>query len=361
MWRRTFIILGITAISILAFFYMIQRRNYVDISQDEDIRQMVLDAIQPTIWQPVGKQKFIRISIDGDPDVEWLFLYRNIGDTGQIGGLIYDAQNRTEEVTASATPSLKSYYLMPDYTAGKSAGYLADESIRYQTIFVNSDNRDEALLPAESQVLVGDFLQMRGNYRGKTNRFSLFWWQDEHAGYGGALAYTPGWFSLSPQNPDDWGPWDEENPGKHQLVDELWAWEPQSDRSNICRLVHWGLTEDWIADSMQFIADYSHSQLTFCRGELPSEPVFPEAQVLAFLLDGNKARWQDNHADRSYKHVSVMTIGVPPLDSPIETVGVPVTFTDDDGLHDTIWEVAVEPSRSNQFTVQWRIVAVYDR
>jgi hypothetical protein len=324
-----------------------------------------LQDIKPSTWEPVLKEGLLEISIDKDDDPEWLFLYRDKGSTQQIGGVIYDAQNQPApesgiEPSQLVSAYLVPYSLMPDYVRGKSEGYLADTTVYKKVVRVSPEEKKEDE-EQKDKVLRGDRLQISGNFNNLPNRFSVFWWKDPQYGYGGTLAYTPGWFSLSETNPKDWPEWAGGENKDVTLVETLYAWEPQMDRSNICRQVNWTLKGDQTSGGLQFVSDYPHSKLAFCAGGTPSEPAFPEAQVLAFLLDGQTSRWQQNSGLVSYENVSVMQISEPEINRDSNIVDVFVDFTASDGEHRTVWQVQMTAPTSLKQSVHWRIVSVQER
>lgn len=369
MLRTILAIIGIIVAAAILYFGFFQSRgfptNIRTSSPTSKPLNIDLQDIKPALWQPIEKEKkdgLIQISVDGDKDIEWLFFYQDEGDTNQIGGVIYDAQNRPKGVSGmdasqQAPAYLIPYRLMPDYTRSKSRGYLGDDDVDYQTVFTDSDAEAPDAQPEESDVHKGDHLQVRGFDRNRTNRFSVFWWMDAQKGYGGAMAYTPGWFSLNKDDPTDWKKWDEEK----QLIRELWAWEPQMDRSNICRRVFWKLPDDSQQVALQFVGDYENSDLVFCRGGQPVEPAFPEAQVLAYLLDKKSDRWLDGQAPVSFDDVSVRKITAPDIDADATVVGVQVEFMADGMMHNTVWQVKMVPPQELRSSVHWRIVDVYPR
>ncbi len=369
MLRTILGIIGIILVGAILYYFFIIRDGQMGPRVKETTPLNIdLQEIKPEEWHAIEKEGLLKISIDGDSAVEWLFLYRDTGDTNQIGGLIYDAQNRPKGVTSMAASQqspayLIPYRLMPDYTANKSAGYLGDASVRYKTVTVatnhHADNR-----PEESGVMVGNRLLVSGFDNNRPNRFSVFWWIGPQEGYGGALAYTPGWFSLSKNAPNDWFDWARGN-NQTEHAETIYAWEPQVDRSNICRRVMWRLEGAQDQNTLQFVADYINSDLTFCRGGVPTEPAFPEAQVLAYLLDENpdhrKQRLSAGAALPSYNNVSVRKINQPTITIDATMVDVITEFTIDDVFHHMLWRVEMIPPEDLKSSVHWRIVSAYEQ
>lgn len=366
MIRFILAVLGIL-LFIAVIFVLVAKRDQLFLRGEKETQLIIdLQKVKPETWKPIYEKGLLEVNVDGDDVTEWLFLYRNQGDTGQIGGIIYDAQNRPKDETSLALPQQTSAYLipyplMPDYPPTKNQGYLADEAIQCQGIFTDDREQEES-----GRVITGDRLQFRGIYRGRTSRVSLFWWLDQRSGYAGALAYTPGWFSTSKDNPN-WPNWpacgEKSVPEK---IETLWAWEPQMDRSNICRRVEWRLV------GMQFIADYEHSDITFCSGLssgnnelLLKEPAFPEAQVLAYLLKPDPGRWKN--PDRALSlpgPAKVLRISEPVVtDAPPErpVSDVDVDFLSQGREYHMVWRVEMQPPARINDTVHWRIIGARNR
>ncbi len=360
------IIIGIIAIVVaIALFFLFINRDILPFGNQGQVPlQIDLQTIKPTTWKPFYDEGLKNVDIDGDDVAEWLFIYYNQGDTGHIGGVIYDAQNRPQVDNSVAIPQQTSAYLipyplMPDYSPGKNQGYLGDDDIQIQGVYTDPARKPEG----DSGAIKGDRLQFRGIHRGKTSYFSTFWWIDQQSGYGGALAYTPGWFSTSRDDPN-WPNWDSNS--EPTYVTTLWAWEPQMDRSNTCRRVQWQL------EGVRFVADYANSDLMFCsgftdpnNGLLLTDPAFPEAQVLAYLIDGNTNRWKaPDAAFQVSAPATVLRISEPeitdqPADQPVSTVDV--DFIMDNVERHMVWTVAMQSPTSINDTVHWRITGARDR
>ncbi|HEY51851.1 MAG TPA: hypothetical protein G4N94_00125 [Caldilineae bacterium] len=339
-----------------------------------------LDEMKPEEWLPYRNDQIkglVRINIDArweddvllDDEDEWLFFYRYDlkadQSAGQLGGVIYDAQNRPRgndsiAISDQSPAYLVPYRLLPAYHAYKTRGYLGDNDLEYKTIAVAI----EGVNPQNQEPLT-DRLLVRGINQKRYNRFAMFWWIDEETGYGAAYAYTPGWFSLSRGNPSDWSSWD-----AGANIETLWAWEPRIDRSNLCRRQQWSL---YSGDSPKFVPQSATDpifaryggEVTFCNGQAPDEPAFPEAQVLAYLEDGNLSRLDE--APRTeiphYNEVTVFEIestDAPDSDMPPE-VNVDVDFNSNEGWRTMTWTVRMIPPATIKDAVKWRIIAVKDR
>ena len=363
MLRTILAIIGIIVAAAILYFVFFQNRGASTESHTTTPLNIDLQEIKPTAWAPVEEDGLIKISVDGDKDIEWLFLYQDQWSTNQIGGVIYDAQNQPKgvsgmKVSQQAPAYLIPYRLMPDYTASKSHGYLGDEKVDYLTVSVHADKN---AFPEDPDVIVGDRLQMSGQYHGVPNRFSVFWWIGPQMGYGGTLAYTPGWFSLSAEKPNDWPKWAGGKLDTKDAINTIFAWEPLIDRSNICRRVEWRLEGDQDQNTLQFEGDYENGDLVFCQGSEPVEPAFPEAQVLAYLLDKKSERWQAGKPLVSFNNVSVRDIIAPEITASTTTVGVLVDFLADGAPHRMVWQVKMEPPTDLQSSVHWRITNVYNQ
>lgn len=333
-----------------------------------------LKDIMPDEWIPYHTP-LIRVNLDDDDGEEWLLLYRYDLDqekkNGQIGGVIYDAQNSPRGDDSIPLPEqspayLIPYRLLPDYHQPKITGYLGNDDVEYQQLAVNVKETD-----AEGNPVRHDRLMVRGQSRGKTNRFSIFWWISEEQGYGAAHAYTPGWFSLKEGEPYNWDDWK-----AGEYIQKLWAWEPQNDRSNLCRRALWKLSEESDPQFDRRFDAYYDGEIVFCLGTSPEEPAFPEAQVLAYLLDPKQDRWCNEpdcplaqeatpEGERlAYDEVEVLHLTAPPvLDHPPEQplVQVEADFNSKEGWQSTLWTlVMIEPATIKD-AVKWRIVSVNPR
>jgi hypothetical protein len=363
MLRTILAILGVIAAIAIVWFVFFSDRGGQRVATTNSID---IDEIKPPNWKPLDeKEKLILINLDDDVAVEWLFLYRDEYSTNQIGGMVYDAQNRprgTEQVPvpSQAPVYLVPYRLMPDYSIQKNHGYLGDDRVIYKAVGPSPASSADG----PQADLQGEFLFIQGQFRGRTNRFSVFWWIDAQRGYGGALATTPGWFSLSEQSPNDWDLWEDNE--KLAALQSLWAWEPQTDRSNICRVVQWRLVSGGDPNvksdvTRYFEADYDRGTLRFCRGAVPSEPAFPEGQVLAYLLDGNVGRWQGEAVP--FGHVRVYHLSTPgytdrPFERPVAEVDA--TFESQSGLRTVRFTVEMIQPNVISDPVRWRITSAHD-
>jgi len=352
-----------------------------------------LEEIKPEEWLPYSYDEIsglVRVNIDTwqdgnewrDGEEEWLLFYHYDMDAGkntaysQLGGVIYDPQNRPRGDDSIAIPDqspayLVPYRLLPDYHLPKTGGYLGDDDIDYQQVTIDKkDMKSES--PSANRLMV------RGKYRGAFNRFAIFWWISEEQGYGAAYASTPGWFSLNKNNPNGWGNWLE---GKY--IKTLWAWESMNNRSHLCRREQWKLEGDGYpefvprAATEPIFAEYG-GEITFCNTERPSEPAFPEAQVLAYLQDRDPKRLAPVDPEKqngkkvdlnipNYDLLEVLAIsepeelnnGKPPGQLP--EVKVDVDFNTNEGWRTMTWTLQMISPKTIKEAVEWRIVAAEDR
>ncbi len=379
MGRIIAIILGVLFIVFIVYFGMSLRQGKGPVFPGQSSGLNIdLQEIMPDEWLPYTNDQIkglVRVNIDArwendalvDAEDEWLlfYLYDLSADQGtsQLGGVIYDAQNRPRGNDSIAIPDQSSAYLvpyrlLPDYHLPKTGGYLGDDSLDFEQIAV------EITGSTESGSLT-DRLLVRGYYRQKINRYSMFWWIDEENGYGSAYASTPGWFSLNRLNPSDWAAWD-----AGAYIQTLWSWQPMNDRSNLCHREYWQLSTDEYPEFVaQSVTDPTYAkyggEVTFCNGQQPQEPAFPEAQVLAYLEDWNPDRIDPVTSTEipNYSDVKVFKVegpkelneGAPP------EVKVNVDFNSNEGWRNTVWTVRMIPPATIKDAVKWRIVAVEDR
>ena len=368
MFRTILAILGIIfAILIIYFIFFYDGGN----GAQAPPLNINLEEIKPPEWKAYYEDEGLKlINIDHDAEPEWLFIYWDGYGTNQIGGVIYDAQNRPRgddsiPIVNQVPTYLVPYKLLPDYPSSKNRGYLGDAGIDIKAagaqVVLTPTPTPASTPPAPAKAESGERLLVRGRFNNLVNRFSIFWWVSPEIGYSGALAYTPGWFSLSKEHPGEWGQW-ENAPEK---ITQLWAWEPQVDRSNICRVAEWRLEPgDQPPMTWHFRALYEESFLRFCTSGLPSEPAFPEGQVMAYLLDGNKGRWKEGAAPAPFADVKIYAISEPeitaqPPKSPI--VPVDVDFWARDGFHSMRWVLEMIWPDIVQDPVRWRILRAENR
>jgi len=159
MGRILAIILGVLLIIFIVFLGLRLRQergplfNFGSTSSDLNIN---LEEIMPAEWQAYTNDQIkglVRVNIDAsvednvvvDAEDEWMLFYHydlnEAKDTSQLGGVIYDAQNRPRGNESIAIPEQSSAYLvpyrlLPDYHLPKTNGYLGDDAVEFQQIAV---------------------------------------------------------------------------------------------------------------------------------------------------------------------------------------------------------------------------------
>ncbi|MCO6449398.1 MAG: hypothetical protein J5I90_01300 [Caldilineales bacterium] len=361
MMRIILIVLGVVLIvAVLAFAL----RQFEGRSNTETDLNIDLNEIKPEAWTTYG-DGLQRVNLDDDDEEEWLLLYRY--DGAPLGGVIYDGQTAPygdlSIPVPNQTPSyLVPYRLLPDYAAGKTNGYLGDANVDFKQIFLSLDLAGE-----EPPTTPRDRLLVRGKRQdGRINRYSVFQWISLETGYAGALAFTPGWFSLSEENPDDWA--EAENwVADGSFPTKIWAWEPQSDRSNICRRTPWVLQasgDDQNPDL--FRANYAINDLNFCNGDIPAEPAFPEGQMLAYLLDGNAGRLDESDMEiPEFTGAAVSRVTAPEVldenvGDPLQVAGE-VDFQFEGVPYRMYWTATMIPPEDIKDINKWRITSLIER
>ncbi len=360
--RKLVVLLGLGFIVVLVIIYglpLLLPDLQLPLLSGRDSRGIDIDTIKPAAWQRYGRN-LVPLNIDEDEDQELILFYTY--DGGNIGGVVYDPQTSplgNESVPLPDQPStfLVPYQLLPDYSYPKTNGYLGDDRIDYRTAVA---------LPQYSPPRA-DRLLVRGFRNNNVTRFSVFWWLNENKGYGGAHAYTTGWFSLSYDRPHDWLLWK----NKTANITELWAWEPMANRSNLCRRTYWTITESDVNDAGSRRFERTQpSDITFCNGVIPREPAFPEGQVLAYLHDADPQRLLQPENTRFPKYPGAV---VDKITSPewlsVESgntdanrgdifVNVDVDFLLDGNPYATRWTVIMLRPASIRETIHWRITNV---
>lgn len=354
------ILLIIAGIVIFIIIVVVVRQGGFDLFGEPDPTLNIdVKDITPATWTP-GPDGLEAVNIDGDEAVENLLFYTY--DNGLWGGIIYDGQNRPRGDTDVTAPNqapayLVPYRLEPDYISGKPSDYLGNDSVTWQQIYVRSDGD-----PAAPDSVSRDRIQVRGSYGGRTTRFSAFWWLEKPRGYGGATASTPGWFSLARTSPSDWAAWDNKTP-----ITILWSWEPQTDRSNLCRRVPFILAGgEQIAPPGTFVRNDAAADLGFCNGQVPADPAFPEAQVMGWLLEPNAGRLSSAAVSvPEFSGVQVKRITSPTdlsnqIDGRIVASGE-VDFLANNTPQTMAWTAEMLPPADIQDQVHWKILSLVPR
>lgn len=233
-----------------------------------------LDDLLPTGWRvhkPEGKRQLLQpLSIDGDGEKEWLLFYHfdNVegGANGPIGGIIYDAQQDSAQYDPQTVipfpyqPSafLVPYRLLPDWRFGKGQGYLGNDAVQFEVV---SD-----VTPRRGEESVGKELVVFGKQRGAVTRLSIFRWVSPREGYASAHFVGSHRIELGPRDP-------------LTLVREVTTFDMLSERSNLCKRTTYQRQGDTLVFNV-----VTPPAIVFCQGT-PSQPTYPEAVVLAWLLN----------------------------------------------------------------------------
>ncbi|MCS6844636.1 MAG: hypothetical protein NZ528_10020 [Caldilineales bacterium] len=233
-----------------------------------------MDDLLPTGWRvhrPEGKRQVLQpLSIDGDSEQEWLLFYHfdNVegGANGPIGGIIYDAQQdaaRYDPQTVIPFPYQPSaflvpYRLLPDWRFGKGQGYLGNDAVQFEVV--------SAVTPRRGEESTGQELVVFGKQRGAVTRVSIFRWVSPQEGYASVHFVGSHRVEIGPRE-------------ALTLVREVTTFDMLSERSNLCKRT----TYQRQGDALTFNV-VSPPAIVFCQGT-PAEPTYPEAVVLAWLLN----------------------------------------------------------------------------
>jgi hypothetical protein len=268
--RRTLtaIVLACLTIALTATSCDIRRNPQPDM-------QVLVDSLPPD-WTALADGDEVsglqEVNIDGDEDKEWLFFYRydNTNEelnNGPIGGIIYDGQRDTNlydpntDIPFPFQPLafFVPYRLLPDWVAGKGQGYLGDQMVSWE------------LTPADPDAGFQPELVVLGTGAGGLSRLSLFRWLGPTEGYGAShfkgsyRVETPGW-----------------EPNEGLRIDQVITVDEFYERSKLCQQT------TWTRQGAQGVFAASPQTIVFCLGGIPAHPAYPEAVVLAWLLNPEK-------------------------------------------------------------------------
>lgn len=255
--------------------------NLPILSRSEPDLPIPLADLIPQDWRLLdakrGKLDLQPVNLDDDPEIEWLLYYHydNVpgGANGPIGGIIYDAQQDSAQYDPQVTvpfpyqPSvfLVPYRLLPDSRMNKGQGYLGDTNVAWEPTY-----KDPAAVSDEVEIPKADELVVRGYDGGSVTRLTLAWWQGPTTGYG--VVHFQGSHSVMVA---DTSP--------AALVQKVEARDHMNDRSYLCKKTVF--TRE-ATGAPAFVV--SPPTLEFCQGT-PSDPTYPEAVVVAWLLGRNAA------------------------------------------------------------------------
>lgn len=244
-----------------------------------------LEEFLPADWTPVGD--VIEVDIDGDADIERLLFYhydRSGESAGPVGALIFDLRQGETTVTTEGEPlarqsssSLVRHQILPSYWQGAGQGFIAEPDqagdIPVYTVTYPGSDVDPGNSRKELVVLGGN------------TYLTFIWWRGRMDGYGVTQLYAPGGFEGV-----DWTAYSRQPEPITQVI----GLYPLHDRSLICRRVGYdrvdvepvnlALDDATVAYRQTIAYRSSNRGLDFCYG-IPTSPFYPEAVVLAYLLD----------------------------------------------------------------------------
>jgi len=257
----------------------------------DDSMTFSLEEFLPADWTPVGD--VVEINIDGDADVERLLFYHydssNENDgrsesAGPVGALIFDLRQGETTVTTEGEPlarqsssTLVRHQILPSYWQGAGQGFIAepgqaDDIPVYTVTYSGADLAGVGGSRKELVVLGGE------------SYLTFIWWRGRMDGYGVTQLYAPGGFEGV-----DWTAYAR----RPEPIMQVIGLYPLHDRSLTCRKVGYDRVDvepanlaldEAIAYRQTIAYRTSNRGLDFCYG-VPATPFYPEAVVLAYLLD----------------------------------------------------------------------------
>lgn len=277
-----------------------------------------LGMILPEEWEAVSTWE--SINIDADSEQEYLLFYRydasttadGEGISGPIGAVIYDSQTpigmpeESEDSSRPPAPWLQPYALLPNYWQGSGFGFVApprqsgrpDWTVVTREDARETDNRyfevlaqqmpasasGQAVGEAPDELPAHDELIVYGGASpiGGPTYISVFWWSTLSEGYGSTQISAPGGLNV-----EKWDGAPNSSPMR-----TVRARYPQYDRSLLCkesrfeRQLDLDLTSEGAFRSAIYYEE-GPRKLIFCYG-IPQSPFYPEAVVLAYLLQPDR-------------------------------------------------------------------------
>ena len=273
-----------------------------------------LGMILPEEWKAVSTWE--SINIDADAEEEYLLFYRYDASTtadgeeisGPIGAVIYDSQTpigmpeESDDSSRPPAPWLQPYALLPNYWQGAGFGFVAPprQTGRPEWIVVRREDPRETenryfevlaeQMPASvSGQAVGeapgdlpdhDELIAYGGRSpiGGPTYISIFWWSTISEGYGSTQISAPGGLYV-----EEW-----DGAANRSPMRTIRARYPMNERSLLCKesRFHRRLDPNFTSPGAYRAAVYYEEgprKFTFCYG-IPQSPFYPEAVVLAYLL-----------------------------------------------------------------------------
>lgn len=293
---------------------------------------------------------FQEVNIDGDDDPEWLYFFHYDGqgdNPGPVGGIIYDAQQdvNSQQPAAFFVP----YRLLPDWRDGKGQGYLGETTVTWSPAWIDPDIVDK---PANELVVTG---LSAGDL---VTRLSLFRWLNVEQGYGVSHFVGNAGILLGPSGRSENG-----------LIGEVTTFNRLNDRSRLCeKVVHTRQGTD-----LRFAA--TQPAIFFCPlapgsdADVPAQPTYPEAVVMAWLLGGQPDNLALDNATLKrmvplpfQRIVSVQYPGaatlVPGNTDIVSTMVVQTVLETAAGPQTVQWNLVEQRPTAAEGTSRWRIASV---
>lgn len=335
-------------LALLALLLAACNRNQEGTSTSE-----LLSSYLPDDWKPLTEgsnvKGFQKVNIDGDQADEWLYFFHYDGQgdkNGPIGGIIYDAQQNIDPNQPAAF--FVPYRLLPDWRDGKGQGYLGEVTVSWSQVWKDPRN---ATGPADELMVIG---LSTGNL---PTRLSLFRWLGEGAGYGVSHFVGNGGVLTLPTDR-----------ASNALVQGVVTFNRLNDRSRLCERVQ----HTRQGTENRFSAE--PPGIVFCplaantEPGTPTEPTYPEAVVLTWLLGGrNPDLALDNAALNAALPAQVQRVVHLQYPGTVTPVGrgdfvaqivVQTVLATSAGEQTRQWTVVEMRPNADEKTSRWRIASV---
>ncbi|MFZ1756111.1 MAG: hypothetical protein WBO46_26765 [Caldilineaceae bacterium] len=363
-----------------------------------------LSVILPAEWKAVDTWQ--GVNIDADSEQEYLLFYTYDASTtadgeaiaGPIGGVIYDSQTPASVPASDAdsrppAPWLQPYALLPSYWRGAGYGSIAPPKAsppvsfevkrvlpeelenNYFQVLATQQIPGAAATATPTTLPANDELVVYGGNSviGGVTHISVFWWSSPREGYGSTQISAAGGLKVVK--------WD--GRAERSPIRQVRARYPEDDRSQLCKesIFTRYLDPDFTSEGAFRRAVYyveGPRALIFCYGT-PNTPFYPEAVVLAWLLDPAGHREmvvaeQREAVARTLEtflrvsalqyHQTVDAIGPVQIAgvAPLQTkVWASLVYSAQTGEETRLYEFTLEhlpTDNSRRTTDQWRIVRV---
>lgn len=245
-----------------------------------------LRKIIPAGWEPLAGQPQA-CDLDGDGETEWLVLYRydatavpdiygdrkNLVPFKLIGGVVFDAQaNRLPQELGNLSPYrpalLVPYKLLPDFYADKGQGYLGENNVRFYLYSSAEQERSRTARACRAE----EFYFLGYSYLPLPTRLSIFRWAGPQVGYRGV--HFVGNAHVDAEGVTD---------GSKPVTRVTTYNRLENHRSVLCEVKVFDRTEP---GALNFEPNPDKFTIDFCFGT-PSDPVYPEAVLIAMLRGGS--------------------------------------------------------------------------